>query len=718
TAVLALAYIRWWIPVSAFGVIIVGVAIFQFFTGTFAEWINYWAGFIGWVAEGALFNEIYSNDSSERLLQFFIVLPVLVTISPIVSRSFLLPVVVCLSAGVTILSYVISPADMSVVICFCAAGIIILLPGIYAGIINKHGETDKKITVRMQIVAIPVAILTVLLAFLITPQDTRYWQSRTLVTFINDVNYLLRGSFNNWPEITPNFSMYNLGFQSETDRLGGPVELNNQTLLIVTGPGNVLLKGRVFDVYTGTNWEVGKPDGDIRFDSILLRRYRREAFGQDRPLGGRRTEEFYREISKEIELSITHATSQYHSLFTTGRVRGINFSPQLINPVAFFNMRSEVYMHQRMPMGHGIYLRTRVWDRSKPDFENIFLELEAVAAEESDSRYDDILERYTVLPIDFPYIIRDIAAHITENDDTAFSKVMSIVKWLNENMEYSLDVEEVPEDMDFTEHFLETGTGYCVYYATALAVMARSEGIPSRYVIGFALEDRGYGSSSIATGETAHAWVEIYFKGIGWVEIDPLSWNSEEPLNSGETAEAPPEQPQTPPSVPETPPLTPDEEAPLGDIIQEIQEERIYIYLIVIPIVIIFMILFWNMLIRYLMGRKYRQYSMEKIISKANENYPRLKLIYDDIMKQLSLLDMVPLPGETLLMFSNRTDSRIKFEKAGFSAVAKDITDYRFAGILPQKQQLENACEYHKILEDHLQEWLGKWRYLFKRAIR
>ncbi|MCL2821441.1 MAG: hypothetical protein FWD38_11570, partial [Oscillospiraceae bacterium] len=40
TAVLALAYIRWWIPVSAFGVIIVGVAIFQFFTGTFAEWIN------------------------------------------------------------------------------------------------------------------------------------------------------------------------------------------------------------------------------------------------------------------------------------------------------------------------------------------------------------------------------------------------------------------------------------------------------------------------------------------------------------------------------------------------------------------------------------------------------------------------------------------------------------------------------------------------------
>lgn len=68
--------------------------------------------------------------------------------------------------------------------------------------------------------------------------------------------------------------------------------------------------------------------------------------------------------------------------------------------------------------------------------------------------------------------------------------------------------------------FLDNKKGYCEQYASAMAAMARYAGVPARVAIGYTkgVQKRGYWS---VTTNDAHAWVELYFQGVGWVPWDP-----------------------------------------------------------------------------------------------------------------------------------------------------------------------------------------------------
>jgi transglutaminase-like putative cysteine protease len=82
---------------------------------------------------------------------------------------------------------------------------------------------------------------------------------------------------------------------------------------------------------------------------------------------------------------------------------------------------------------------------------------------------------------------------------------------------YTLEVPEVGDRLDFVDTFLfETQRGYCTYYASSLAVMGRSLGIPTRYVEGFLLPTDVTGAGYAVTDDRAHAWVEAYLPERGW----------------------------------------------------------------------------------------------------------------------------------------------------------------------------------------------------------
>lgn len=123
--------------------------------------------------------------------------------------------------------------------------------------------------------------------------------------------------------------------------------------------------------------------------------------------------------------------------------------------------------------------------------------------------------------------ISALAKAVTFDVSTSYGRnkyqmALLLESWLKENFAYTLTPVMPPEDQEFVSHFLETREGYCVYYATAMAVMARTLGIPSRYVTGYRLVEEGTGTYKATTG-TAHAWVELHFDGTGWVTFDPTS---------------------------------------------------------------------------------------------------------------------------------------------------------------------------------------------------
>ena len=76
------------------------------------------------------------------------------------------------------------------------------------------------------------------------------------------------------------------------------------------------------------------------------------------------------------------------------------------------------------------------------------------------------------------------------------------------------------------DYFLETREGYCVYYASAMTVMARCAGVPSRFVSGFGMRQGENANWYYTSDATAHAWTEIYLQNIGWIAPRLYTLNS------------------------------------------------------------------------------------------------------------------------------------------------------------------------------------------------
>lgn len=145
----------------------------------------------------------------------------------------------------------------------------------------------------------------------------------------------------------------------------------------------------------------------------------------------------------------------------------------------------------------------------------------------STNEYPDwVFENYLQLPPDFSEKIQDLAIEITENSENPYDKTQAITNYLRKNITYKEQIPEPPQDSDPVEWFLfEHREGFCNYYATAEVLMLRSIGIPSRIVFGYAQGESQNPDETefIVRREQSHAWPEVFFEGIGWVEFEPTT---------------------------------------------------------------------------------------------------------------------------------------------------------------------------------------------------
>ena len=146
------------------------------------------------------------------------------------------------------------------------------------------------------------------------------------------------------------------------------------------------------------------------------------------------------------------------------------------------------------------------------------LNQDAILAEYADFVYAN----YLALPDTLPQRVIDLAHDITRYYYTDYDKIRAIQEYLIQ-FPYTLSPNPVPVDRDFVDYFLFDGQeGYCVYYASAMTVMARAIGIPARYAEGFLLpahRDEETGLFNV-TNRNAHAWSEVYFEGFGWLIVE------------------------------------------------------------------------------------------------------------------------------------------------------------------------------------------------------
>lgn len=183
-------------------------------------------------------------------------------------------------------------------------------------------------------------------------------------------------------------------------------------------------------------------------------------------------------------------------------------------------------------------------DQSSSQYQVSGLESEATPDDlrQASTEYPQyVRDRYLQLPASVTDRTRDLASQVAREADatTPFDQAMALQVHLRATYPYLLDSPPPPEDRDFVDDFLfVTRTGRCEHYATAMVVMLRTLGIPSRLVSGYSPGDvdPSYGGF-LYLGTQAHTWIEAYFPGYGWIPFEPTP--SEGELDYGTKSEAP-----------------------------------------------------------------------------------------------------------------------------------------------------------------------------------
>ena len=135
-----------------------------------------------------------------------------------------------------------------------------------------------------------------------------------------------------------------------------------------------------------------------------------------------------------------------------------------------------------------------------------------------------VLDHYLQLPEDLSPQITELAHRIITDAESPYEKATAITDYLRAAITYSVTVDPPPDGTDPLVWFLfDYRAGFCNYYATAEVILLRSVGIPARMVVGFAQGNYEPPNKYTVLEKDAHAWPEVYFPGIGWVEFEPTS---------------------------------------------------------------------------------------------------------------------------------------------------------------------------------------------------
>ncbi|HSK44510.1 MAG TPA: DUF3488 and transglutaminase-like domain-containing protein [Candidatus Binatia bacterium] len=153
-----------------------------------------------------------------------------------------------------------------------------------------------------------------------------------------------------------------------------------------------------------------------------------------------------------------------------------------------------------------------------------------------DSDSTDYPAHIANLYLQFPTLdprIAKLAHQVTASSTSNYMRAKDIERYLQNNYGYTLQLPGIREPDPLARFLFERKKGHCEYFATSMAMMLRTLGIPTRTVNGFrGGEYNDLTNSYIVREKDAHSWVEVYFPEYGWVSFDPTpAGNVDDPQN-------------------------------------------------------------------------------------------------------------------------------------------------------------------------------------------
>jgi protein-glutamine gamma-glutamyltransferase len=272
--------------------------------------------------------------------------------------------------------------------------------------------------------------------------------------------------------------------------------LSNELVLRVRTPRPTLYRAQAYDSYRDGRWTSSDADLDeltgSGVDPIAVPRA-----AEERVVGAEVMQTFY--VERDLPNIVFHAYRPSEVYISSTRLRVDEFtsvrSPFLLEKDTIYSVVSSV------PDLDPATLR---YAESGPVDENAFA-------------------RYLALPATLGERFRELANEITAPHATAVDKAVAVESWIKRNKRYTVDISADPPGRDPVDVFVfDRREGFCEQIASTMALMLRASGVPTRLVTGF-----GQGARNLFTGywevrnSDAHAWVEVYHGGVGWIPYDP-----------------------------------------------------------------------------------------------------------------------------------------------------------------------------------------------------
>ncbi len=574
---------------------------------------------------------------------------------------------------------------------------------------------------------IPFALIAIVSAFAVVPRDTTQLKWKALEDMVENIreNRIGRSSFTK-PRQT--FRLSSTGFSGPEDELGGPVKLNRDIVLKVQAPFPTYLRGNILNHYTGSSWKDTIVDYRYKFSSQKWLVDRNRAFDMDEALW-KDTDSLSFYIKEGLlspyEITIEHVGIETSVLFNIQFTE--NIKPQRKNSfIPYFNTSSETFTSRDLKIDD-IYIVEGIIPRTEtPEFVNLIEQSSTQYPIESNdkdshdkeilSKEEFILQNYTQLPDTLPERVIDLASSIAKDANSSYEVVMKIQNYLNENFSYTLDTPHTPPDRDFVDFFIfELKEGYCTYFASAMAVMLRSVGIPTRYVEGFSLSEHSFDHESNTynvRNSDAHAWVEVYFPNIGWLPFDPTPRSQQntgqqdiitDPAYSDYINEYLENYPEPYEDIHQD--INLDLSNP--DLANESSKNKILFAIMVIVSLAGFMLILFAIVI-------FIWFYSTKIAPKKYKDNEKLMFYYNQILWLLGLYSFPPLAGETPYAYANRVDAWLINEKTNMTEVTRILVEYQYASIEPSKEQLKIVENLYKDMERDIIDIIGIHVFLFE----
>ena len=277
-----------------------------------------------------------------------------------------------------------------------------------------------------------------------------------------------------------------VGYSVFDEILGGPLEEDETPALLVTSPVPVYLRGETRWQYTGKGWRV---------DSVIQEPVPKLA---PKHLEGKEIE-----IIVEVLAPAEFVFAPRYPLNIEADCQVEVFYPAEVGQVFPY----EDYQYNANLRAGDQYRLTALLPADDPD---VLRQLPNTGIDSSYLSLENVSDS-----------VQKLALSLVEEETNGYDKAVALASFLRYGWDYSLDTLAPAADEDFVENFLfKRRTGYCVHFSTAFVVMARSVGLPARWVKGYsygAWEDGKY----LVRNSHAHSWAEVWFEGYGWVPFEP-----------------------------------------------------------------------------------------------------------------------------------------------------------------------------------------------------